>query len=157
MKHIKLMTLAVAAMVEALRRNTLAANTYDAAVQTHQETVTRTNDVAVTARHLLWTQGAAATSVALGTATGAPLGTIDNTTASTGLRQEVLLLGKGSTKKMVANAAISAGARVFTAANGKVSPTHGSTLWQVGIALTAAAADNDIIEVADCPPMKTNS
>ena len=51
------------------------------------------------------------------------------------------------TVKMVANAAITAGAMVYTAAAGKVSPTYGATLFLVGRALTPAAADGDIIEV----------
>lgn len=158
MKTLKLkLILAVAAVVSALRGLRLAANVYDAAVETHESSVTRTNDAAISARHLLWGQGSTDGGVAVNSATGGPLGTIDNIETGTGLRQSVLLLGKGSTKKMVANAPITAGARVFTAAAGKVSPTHGATLFQVGIALTAAAADNDIIEVADCPPMKTNS
>ena len=57
------------------------------------------------------------------------------------------------TVKMVANAAITAGAMVYTAAAGKVSPTYGGTLFLVGRALTAAAADGDLIEVAPCFPM----
>jgi hypothetical protein len=158
MKTLKLnIILAVAAMVSAFRGLRLAANVYDAAVETHDTSVTRTNDAAITARHLLWGQGSTDGGVAVNIATTPPLGTIDNIETGTGLRQSVLLLGKGSTKKMVANAAITAGSRVFTAAAGKVSPTHGSTLYQVGIALTAAAADGDIIEVADCAPIKTNS
>lgn len=156
-KYIKLMIVAVAAMVEPLRRLTLAGNTYDAAVETHDETIRRTNDAAIASRHLLYQQGSTDGGIAVNIATTPPLGTVDNTETSTGVGMTVLLLGKGGTKKMVANAAISAGARVFTAAAGKVSPTHGSTLYQVGIALTAAAADGDIIEVLDCAPIKTNS
>ncbi len=151
------MILAVAALVSAFRRETLVANTYDAAVETHECSVTRTNDAAITTRHLLWKQGSTDNGIALCGATDLPLGTVDNEETATGVRQSVRLLGKGPTKKMVANAAITAGARVFTAASGKVSPTHGATLFQVGVALTAAAADGDIIEVADCPPMKTNA
>lgn len=157
MKLTKRMILAVAALVSAFRRETLVANTYDAAVETHECSVTRTNDAAITTRHLLWKQGSTDNGIALCGATDLPLGTVDNEETATGVRQSVRLLGKGPTKKMVANAAITAGARVFTAASGKVSPTHGATLFQVGVALTAAAADGDIIEVADCPPMKTNA
>ena len=149
--------LAVAAMRSAIRGLRLTANVYDAAIETHDATVRRTNDAAVTARHLLWQQGSTDNGIAVNIATTPPLGTVDNTETSTGVGITVNLLGKGGTKKMVANAAISAGVRVFTAAAGKVSPTHGSTLYQVGIALTAAAADGDIIEVLDCAPIKTNS
>jgi hypothetical protein len=149
--------IAVAALVSALRGLRLAGNTYDAAVPTHESAITRNNEVAITARHLLWRQGSGALGAALNDAATIPLGTIDNVTTSVGARQEVLLLGKSDTKKMVANGPIAAGARVFTAAGGKVSPTHGATFYQVGIALTAAGADNDVIEVADCSPIRTNA
>ncbi|HEY5705332.1 MAG TPA: hypothetical protein VIS96_07145 [Terrimicrobiaceae bacterium] len=123
-----------------------AANTYDAAVATHEQSVTRTNDVAITARHLLWQKGAGDGTVALSAGVNMPLGTIDNVETATGLRQSVLLLGKGSTKKMVASAAIAAGVRVFAATNGKVAA---SGTVCVGVSLTASGADNDIIEVND--------
>lgn len=137
------------------RRFTLlsAANTYDAAVETHEGSVRRTNDSAVSARHLLWTQGASDTSVDLATASTIPLGTIDNTESSTGLGQTVLLLGGDCTRKMVANGAISAGDRVFAAASGKVS---GGGVVYLGIALTAAAADGDILEVLTTVPTLTS-
>lgn len=153
-KYIKLMIVAVAAMVEPLRRLTLAANTYDAAVETHDCAITRTNDAAVTARHLLWATGAAAGGVAVATASTIPMGTIDNIETDTGVRQSVLLLGKGPTKKMVANEIITEGERVFAAAAGKVSdlPAAPGTYYCVGIALTGSGADGDIIEVQDCVP-----
>lgn len=125
-----------------------ANDTYDAAVEVHESSVTRTNDVAVTARHLLWTQGASAGTVKLATAALPALGTIDNTEASTAVRQSILLLGKGDTKKMVASEAIAAGAYVYQAAAGKVA-TSGTIL--VGTALTASAADDDLLEVQDIP------
>lgn len=155
MKLNSIIILAVAAMVNAFRGLGLAANTYDAAVETHESTVRRTNDAAVSARHLLWKKGSADTGVALNGAADCPLGTIDNTETGTGEGQTVLLLGKGSTKKMVASEAITAGEQVFTAANGKVQDTPtGATVYLVGTALTAADADGDIIEVADCVPVK---
>lgn len=123
-----------------------AANTYDAAVETHPCTVKRTNDAAITARHLLWKKGASDGTIALNGATDIPLGTIDNTESSTGLAQTVYLLGKGDTKKMVASEAIGAGVRVYAAASGKVATT--GTI-PVGISLTAAGTDDDILEVAD--------
>jgi len=144
--------LAVAAWAFGLR---LAANTYDAAVETHDATVRRTNDAAVTARHLLWQKGAGDGTVDVNIATTCPLGVIDNEESGTGEGQTVLLLGKGPTKKMVASEAITAGEQVFTAAAGKVQDTPtGATVYLVGTALTAAAADGDIIEVQDCVPVK---
>lgn len=51
------------------------------------------------------------------------------------------------TQIMIANAAITAGAEVFAAADGKIAPT-GSL--KIGIALEAAGADGDAIEVLRC-------
>lgn len=132
------------------------ANSYDAAVETHECSVRRTNDAAVTARHLLWKKGAGDNTIALNGAADVPLGTVDNTESSTAMGQSVMLLGKGSTKKMVASEAITAGEQVFTAASGKVqdTPAGAGTYYLVGTALTAAAADDDLIEVADCVPVK---
>lgn len=153
MKHMKhalsTVLLAVVAAFHWFRADLLAANTYDAAVITHPETLNRTNDVAIAARHLLWTQGAAAGGVKLATASLAALGTIDNTETATGYNQTVLLLGKGATKKMVASGAITIGALVYQDASGKVSAT-GSIC--VGTALTATTADDQIIEVQDIAP-----
>jgi len=129
-----------------LKREVMAANVYDAAVETHDTTVRRTNDVAVTARHLLWKKGAADGTVDLCGATDAPLGTIDNVESSTGTGQTVMVLGKGPTKKMVASGAIGAGVLVYAAASGKVAAT-GTVI--VGVSLTAAGNDNEILEVAD--------
>ena len=155
MKLYQYLILAVAAMVNAFRGMRLAANTYDAAIETHDATVRRTNDAAVTARHLLWQQGSTDNGVAVNIATTCPLGTIDNEETGTGKGQTINLLGKGPTKKMVANEAITAGEQVFTAAAGKVQDTPtGATVYLVGTALTAAAADGDIIEVQDCTPVK---
>lgn len=50
------------------------------------------------------------------------------------------------TVRMVASAAISQGALVYTAASGKVGPSA-STAFIIGTALEAAAADGDVIEV----------
>ena len=146
--------IAVAALVSAFRGLRLAANTYDAAVETHESSVTRTNDAAIATRHLLWKKGAGDNTVDICGASEVPLGTIDNIETSTGLRQSVLLLGKGSTKKMIASEAITAGEQVYTAANGKVQdqPT-GATVYLVGTALTAGSAD-EVIEVACCAPVR---
>ena len=52
------------------------------------------------------------------------------------------------TRKVIAAAAISQGANVYTAADGEVSTTA-NTAYMVGIALEAATADQDIIEILD--------
>jgi hypothetical protein len=156
MKHMIQMIIAiVAGIVHSIRSEVVAANTYDAAVETHDTTVRRTNDAAVSARHLLWQQGSTDGGIALCDATHCPLGTVDNEETGTGKGQTVNLLGKGPTKKMVASEAITAGEQVFTAASGKVQDTPtGATVYLVGTALTAAGADGDIIEVQDCVPQK---
>jgi hypothetical protein len=154
MKLIQTMILAVAAMGALLRREIAAANTYDAAVETHANSVTRTNDAAIDTRHLLWKKGAADGTVAICTHADPPLGTIDNIETDTGARQTVLLLGKGPTKKMIAAEEIVAGEAVYTADDGKIQdqPT-GDTVWMVGTSLTAGGA-NAVIEVNCCVPVR---
>jgi hypothetical protein len=48
---------------------------------------------------------------------------------------------------MVAIEASAVGAILYTEANGKVQDTAASTSFQVGVALEAAGADGDVIEV----------
>lgn len=58
----------------------------------------------------------------------------------------VALHSKPGTVKVVAAAAIAADAIVYSAASGKVS-VSASTAFPLGIALEAASADNDVIEI----------
>ena len=153
MQKLATLILGFVVAIERSRGLIAAANTYDAAVETHTDSVRRTNDAAVTARHLLWKKGAGDNTVALAGAADIPLGTIDNVETGTAVGMTILLLGKGSTKKMVASEAITAGEQVFAAANGKVQdlPAAAGTYYCVGTALTAASTD-EILEVADCVP-----
>lgn len=134
----------------------LAANVViDSQLETHKHAITRTNDAAITTRHLLYKEGTTAgTGAAACGANALPLGTIDNTEASTGIAQAVLLLGKDRTVKMVASAALSIGAWVYTAASGKVqgTPTSTGTYYKVGRLLTASGADGDVVEVESIVP-----
>jgi hypothetical protein len=59
----------------------------------------------------------------------------------------VKLTSAPGTHKMIAKEAIAIGARLYTEAGGKVQDTAEATAFQVGTALTAAGAENDIIEV----------
>jgi len=126
----------------------------------HERSITKLPDAAIAARHLLFKVGSDADHIAACGVADVPIGTIaDECTAAelaTGNHfLSVELLGKGPTKRMVASEAITAGEQVFTAAGGKVQDTPaGATVYLVGVALTAAGADNDIIEVADCAPVK---
>lgn len=139
----------------------IAANTLPANVGTHDGAVNRLPDAAITTRNLLYKVGSDADHVAVCGASNIPIGTIDDEVSSAEVSAgnqflSVKLLGKGGTKRMVASEAISAGAKVYTAASGKVSLLSASagTYYEVGTALTAAAADGDVIEVADSSPIK---
>ena len=57
---------------------------------------------------------------------------------------DVRMYDHGGSLKMTASGAISAGAKVYAAASGKIAAT--GTL-QIGTALDAATANNDVIEV----------
>jgi hypothetical protein len=151
---IHMILLAVAAMVAAFRGLRLCANTYDAAVETHECSVIRTNDAAIATRHLLWKKGAGDGTVAINTDGDIPLGTIDNIETGTAERQAVFLLGKGPTKKMISSEAIAAGEQVYTADDGKVQdlPAVAGTYYCVGTALTTTTDADQVLEVADCVP-----
>ena len=112
----------------------------------HAESVTKLTDAAITTRHLLYKVGSDVDHIAVAGATDTPLGVVADEATAAEEYVSVDLLGKGCTKRMVASEAVSAGARVFAAASGKIA-TSGSVL--VGIALTAATTDGDIIEVED--------
>lgn len=60
---------------------------------------------------------------------------------------DVALTSKPGTHYAIADGAITAGAKVYTAASGKVSATATGTSYLRGRALDAATADGDIIEV----------
>ncbi len=124
---------------------------------THDAAMTVKLDATVTVRYLLYKTGTDSAHVAVCAATAdAPIGTIGDE----GIAEDevqLLILGKGPTKKMVASEAIVVGDALFTTTTGKVQNFPGAgaaTYWQVGIALTAAAADGDLVEVADCVPIK---
>ncbi len=59
----------------------------------------------------------------------------------------VRLRTAAGTHKMIAKEAIAIGASLYTEAAGKVQDTAETTAFQVGTALEAATAENDIIEV----------
>lgn len=133
----------------------IAANTYDAAVDTRKHVV-RTNDAAIATRHLIYKEGSTAgTGAAVCGAADKPLGTIDNIETDTGIAQNVMLFGIGDhTRKVVASEAITIGQDIYTAASGKVQnqPAAAGSYYKIGRALTAAAADGDVIEIEPFPP-----
>lgn len=129
----------------------MAANTYDAAVDIYHDQCVRTNDVAVSARHLLWAEGATpGATAALATASTMALGTINNIEADTGIAQNVLMLGTNRTVKMVASEAMAAlDVPVYQAAGGKIA-LQGRIL--VGRLRSLAAGDGSVVNVESCKP-----
>ena len=108
---------------------------------------------AITTRYLLVQKGSTDTNFIANVATTRPWGPVLDEAAVGDIVAVALLGSAPGTLKMVANAAITVGSPVYTAAAGKVSPTFGATLYMVGRAVTAAAADGDVIEVTPCFPL----
>lgn len=124
---------------------------------THDCALSKLTDAAITTRHLLYKFGSDAGHIAVMAATSdVPVGTVPDEASAAEEDVSVLLLGRGPTKKMIASEAIAVADEVFTTATGKVQnrPAGAGTYWYVGRALTAAAADNDPIEVNDCVPVR---
>ena len=82
--------------------------------------------------------------VATAGATVRGIGTADTPSFADGNIVAVRLLSAAGTQKMIAAGAITAGANVFAAASGKIAS---SGTVPVGVAMEAASADNDLIEV----------
>jgi len=75
------------------------------------------------------------------------LGTVTREAFADGDVRTVAMRTKPGTIKMVAAGAIDCGAKVYTAAGGKISATGASTSYERGIALQAASGDNSVVEV----------
>lgn len=81
---------------------------------------------------------------------GVELGTLLEESFADGDIRAVRARNAQGSRKMVANAALAVGAKCYTAAAGKVGAT-GTGAFLEGIALTASAADGDVIEVLTDP------
>ncbi len=116
---------------------------------THERSVSRLADATLTTKYLLVKKGTDNDHVATTGVSDIPYGvTADEPTAGDAVT--VLLLGKGPTKKMIAGEAMATtGVRVYAGSSGKVALTG---TVEVGILLSAGAADGSIVEVADYPP-----
>jgi hypothetical protein len=117
--------------------------------------MTRLTDAAITRRHLVVAVGTDINHVALAGVSSIPLGVVDDEAEAAEDPVNVQLLGnKPGTVLMVASAAITAGAQVVTAADGKIRtlPVATGTYHIIGRALEAAGADNDVINVQHCYP-----
>lgn len=113
--------------------------------------VTYKADAVVATRWLLAKRGASADAVDICGAANVPIAQYTDEVKAIGDKVDVRLLGgsaKGTTL-MVASAAIAQDAWIEPAANGKVATLGGGagTHYVVGRAITAAAADGDLVEV----------
>ena len=133
-------------------------------VKTHENgKISRACEEAFAIRHLLCKVGTApGTQVKICTDGDVPLGVLQDEATAADVTdaspRTVALLGvTPGTIKMVASAAITAGAKVYTEDGGKVQPitVAAGTYYEVGTALTAASTDGDEIEVAHCYPIAT--
>jgi hypothetical protein len=114
---------------------------------THTDSVTKLTDAAITTRHLLYKVGSDADHIAVAGANDVAIGTVADEASAAEEYVAVDLLGKGPTKRMVANAAMTTtGVPVFQAAAGKIALTGQR---QVGILLQTSGADGDVVEVDD--------
>jgi hypothetical protein len=144
-----LILLALGALVVHLNRSGLTRAINTLTVGSHTDSITKLTDAAITARHLLYKLGTDAAHIAVSGAADVPWGTIDDEATAAEEVVAVQLLGKGPSKRMVASGVIAAGVPVYAAAAGKVADA-GTVV--VGVSLSAAGADNDIIEVVDIAP-----
>jgi hypothetical protein len=133
----------------------------------HFGRVTRKADATgvFTERYLLCKEGTTpGATIALCGAADQPLGVVPDMTPSTDTDTSYPLLvnvfsgAMEETQRAIASAAISIGKFIVPAASGKVKalPTSGGgSTFIIGVALTAAAADEDQIEFAPCFPIPT--
>lgn len=162
-----LILLALAALVAVLfswargfRRGSLfaATNTLPANVGRSRYTRRYKASAAVATRFLLCKKGADDEhAAAVAAASDEPIGAFTDEPAAAEDPTDVALFGiSPSTLPLVAAAAITMGAEVYSDGTGKVTikPTAAGTYWRVGTALTAATADGDPVEVLPIKPRK---
>jgi len=123
---------------------------------------TRLADASFTARYLLAKAGTDASHIGICGLTDKPFAVVpdmtsvaDQAASDLSYPLPVSILGLNEdTERMVASAAISIDDLVVPAASGKIKtlPTTAGTYWVVGKAVTAAAANNDLVEVAPSFP-----
>lgn len=139
------------------RRIVIASNALNPG--THEGATTLTLAAAFTSRHLLAKVGSSADTLEVCAASDLPVGTVDDTGES-GDRVNLQFLGaSASSRLVVASESISQGARVYTAASGKVQnePTAAGTCYLIGTALQSASVDGDLLEIDPIAPIKVTT
>lgn len=123
---------------------------------THDGAITKVTDAAI-GRYIVVKEGATVgTTVAISGAGDRPLGVTTNEAAAAADRVPVAPFALSGTKLLTASEAIAVGDTIYTAASGKVQnePGAAGTYYRIGRALSAAAADGDLIEVESHAPIK---
>ncbi len=104
-------------------------------------------------RYLLAQKGSAANGILINAAGTRPLGVcVDKPDSGDTVAVAILGVAKG-TQRFVASKAIAAGAKLFTAAGGKVTDTYASGAFFIGRAISAASADGEVIECTHQAPL----
>lgn len=123
------------------------------AAGTHDGAKTLRADAPSAQEHLLVAVGSDADHYAIAASGSVPIGTQLGAPAGADEYVAVALLGSASsTRTMVASGAITAGTHVVLDDSGKVKANPGTsgTYTLVGVALSAALADGDLIDVDPC-------
>ncbi|MGE9296383.1 MAG: DUF2190 family protein [Puniceicoccales bacterium] len=123
----------------------------------HEGNLTKTLESDISTRHLLGKPGSSSAEIDLCGVGNRPLGVITDT-GNEGDAVNVALLGSSTTTVlMVASGPITAGSPVYTAGGGKVQsqPSSPVTVYQVGIAVSAASGNGECFEVLPIDPRKT--
>ena len=109
---------------------------------------------AITTRYLLVKKGTAADEVLINAAANTrPLGVCQDEPAID-TKAAIAILGAATgTLKIRCKAACTAGAKVYSTVEGKVTGTYASGAFCVGIALNTTTADGDLVEVAHMVPI----
>ena len=126
---------------------------------THPGPISKLADAAIATRHLLVKWGTDGDHIAICGASDRPLGTVIDEVATADLASQRLSvdpLGMNEETRLgVASEAIALTDDLYTAAGGKLQnlPTAAGTYYRVGVPLTTAAADGDLIEYVSCTPV----
>ncbi len=123
---------------------------------THEDSVTKLADAAITTRYLLVKVGSDANHIAVANAADCPLGVCSDEPSAAEAEADVKLFGCAqSSRIMVPIENISAGDEVYSAAGGKVQdePLVPGTYYRVGLAMTDGLADEPF-EVDPRDPVK---
>ena len=126
------------------------------AAGTHEDSVTKLADAALTTRNLVVKVGSDEDHVAVCGASDDPCGICTDEPSAAEREANVAFLGATNKSRLVVGSeVIAVGARAYTAASGKVQnlPAVAGTYYCIGRAVLACAADGDEFEIEPCFPL----